>query len=66
MGILPLTCGNQIKTQSDGKAISQPRLGYDPDACPCCKKGRMIRLFAFGANAPPSTQQTIKQLTNKS
>ena len=66
VGILPKPSGKQVKTKSDWKAISQTRLGYDPDACPCCKTGRMITLFAFGANAPPSTQQTIKQLTNKS
>ena len=66
VGILPKPSCKQVKTKSDWKAISQTRLGYDPDACPCCKTGRMITLFAFGANAPPSTQQTIKQLTNKS
>jgi hypothetical protein len=65
VGILPKPIGKQVKTKSYWKAISQTRLGYDPDACPCCKSGRMITLFAFGANAPPSKLKTIKQLTNK-
>ena len=35
VGILTKPSGKQVKTKSDGKAISQTRLGYDPDACPC-------------------------------
>jgi hypothetical protein len=65
VGILSNLIGKQVETKSDWKVISQTRLGYDPDACPCCKTGRMITLFTFGANAPPSTLQTIKQHTNK-
>jgi hypothetical protein len=63
VGILPPPKESKPKTQNNWKEISQTRLNYDPDSCPCCKTGRMITLFAFGANAPPTTLQTIKQLT---
>jgi hypothetical protein len=28
-------------------------MGFDPDQCPCCKKGRMHTIMCFGAHAPP-------------
>jgi hypothetical protein len=65
VAILPKPSDKQVETKSDWKVISQTRLGFDPDACPCCKTGRMITLFTFGANAPPSSLKTIKQFTNK-
>ncbi len=37
-------------------------LNYDMDACPCCKKGKMIRLMSFQANAPPAIMSQLKNL----
>ena len=41
------------KEKTDWKALAKSKLGYDADACPCCKTGKMIRIFSFEANAPP-------------
>lgn len=38
------------------KVIARQKLNYDPDMCPCCKKGRMITLFQFDAHAPPDAE----------
>lgn len=35
------------------KVIAKEKLNYDADRCPCCKKGKMVTLFHFKANAPP-------------
>jgi Putative transposase/Transposase zinc-binding domain len=47
----------QIKEKSqirDGwKEITRDKLGLNIDQCPCCKKGTMVRLINFDANAPP-------------
>lgn len=48
MGVKP---GSREKR--DWKAIARERMGYDPDLCPCCKTGKMIRIQSFSANAPP-------------
>lgn len=42
-----------IKKKKDWKEITKIRLGFDVEACPCCKTGRMVRIFSFDANAPP-------------
>lgn len=39
--------------KKDWKAITILKLGFDVDACPCCKTGKMIRITSFDANAPP-------------
>ena len=41
------------KEKQDWKEITKTRLGFDVEACPCCKKGRMIRVKSFDAHAPP-------------
>ena len=41
------------KTKIDYKEITKLNLGFDIDACPCCKSGRMITILQFPANAPP-------------
>lgn len=41
------------KTKIDYKEITKTKLGFDLDACPCCKTGRMITILQFAANAPP-------------
>lgn len=41
------------KEKQDWKEITKIRLGFDVDACPCCKTGHMIRVMSFDANAPP-------------
>jgi hypothetical protein len=37
------------------KVIAKEKLKYDADACPCCRKGTMITIMHFDANAPPDT-----------
>ena len=51
------------KEKSDWKAITKSILGFDVDACPCCKTGRMIRIMSFDAHAPPI--QINNKLFNK-
>jgi hypothetical protein len=48
LGVLP-----PHKEKSDWKTITKIKLGFDVDVCPCCNKGRMIRILSFDANAPP-------------
>jgi hypothetical protein len=43
------------------KQVCKQLLNFDVDECPVCKKGQMIRLFNFSANAPPS-METIKEI----
>jgi hypothetical protein len=38
------------------KVIAKQKLNYDADVCPCCRKGRMVTLLHFDANAPPGTK----------
>lgn len=54
MGVV-LQSGKDIKKIS-WKQIAKQKLNYDADLCPCCKKGTMVTLFHFKANAPPDTQ----------
>lgn len=35
------------------KQISSERLGYNPDACPLCKKLTMVTIFTFDRRGPP-------------
>ena len=35
------------------KTITKEKMDYDVDECPCCKKGKMITILHFNANAPP-------------
>ena len=48
MGVKP-----RSREKRDWKTIARERMGYDPDLCPCCKTGKMIRIQSFSANAPP-------------
>jgi hypothetical protein len=41
------------KEKLNFKEITKTQLGFDVDACPCCKNGRMITIHQFQANAPP-------------
>ena len=54
MGVAVQT-GKAIKKIS-WKAIAKQKLNYDADQCPVCKKGKMVTLFHFKANAPPDMQ----------
>ena len=38
------------------KVIAKQKLNYDADQCPSCKKGMMVTLFHFNANASPDMQ----------
>ena len=43
-----------IKPQStDWKQIAKAKLHFDPDQCPCCKKGKMMEVLSFDNNGPP-------------
>jgi len=48
------------------KAIAKKKLNYDADRCPACKKGTMVTLFHFKANAPPdaASLQALAELVN--
>ncbi len=54
MGVAMQT-GKEIKKLS-WKLIAKEKLNYDADLCPCCRKGRMITLLHFDANAPPDAE----------
>lgn len=41
------------KEKIEWKEITKTKLGFDVDACPFCKSGRMIRISSFAAHAPP-------------
>jgi hypothetical protein len=43
----------RCKEKIDYKEITKNQLGFDVEACPCCKTGRMITILQFEANAPP-------------
>jgi hypothetical protein len=46
--------------------ITKNQLGFDLEACPCCKTGRMKIVLQFGANAPPKQiNDKRKHLTNQ-
>jgi hypothetical protein len=54
--------GMVIKPEKkDWKQISKEKLGYDADACPCCKTGKMIRIMSFDTNPPPEMIKRIQQ-----
>jgi hypothetical protein len=38
------------------KTIARQKLNYDADTCPFCKKGKMVTLLHFDANAPPDAE----------
>ncbi len=39
--------------KKDWKTIAKEKMNYDVNECPCCKKGRMMAILHFDANAPP-------------
>jgi hypothetical protein len=44
---------------TDYRHITLTKLGFDIELCPCCKKGKMVRLLSFSANAPPMAPPTL-------
>jgi hypothetical protein len=54
MGVAALQA-KEIKKMS-WKTIAKQKLNYDADMCPCCRKGKMITLLHFDANAPPAIE----------
>jgi len=56
-GVIP-----KKKEKKTWQEISREKLGYDPDVCPCCRTGKMIRLMSFNANPPP---EKIRYLENQ-
>ena len=66
MGVAVQT-GKEIKKIS-WKVIAKEKFNYDADQCPVCKKGTMVTLFHFKANAPSdaeSLQAMIELLKRK-
>ena len=47
------------------KVIAKQKLSYDADQCPACKKGTMVTLFHFKANAPPHAEWLAELLKGK-
>jgi hypothetical protein len=51
-----------VKTEKvDWKRLCKEKLEFDPDSCPCCKTGKLMRIFSFAPNAPPSLQQIAQR-----
>ena len=50
-----------VVIKKDWKTIAREKMNYDADQCPCCKKGRMITILHFDANAPPPVWVLKKQ-----
>ena len=50
------------KVKMDWKQVAREAMGFDADACPCCKTGRMHTIYYFGANAPPTVSLTLQQV----
>lgn len=59
MGIMP-----KPKEKIDYKEIAKNQLGFDVEACPCCKTGKMICVLNFAANVPPFKSKTRKLILN--
>jgi hypothetical protein len=39
--------------------ITKQAMGFDVEACPCCKTGKMITILFFQANAPTPLLKTV-------
>ena len=65
MGIVVQTT-KEIK-QLSWQLIAKQKLNYDAGLCPCCKKGMMVTLFHFKANAPPdaASLQALAELMER-
>ena len=53
--------GVAVQTTKDIKKLSwkvivKEKMNYDADLCPCCRKGKMITIMHFDANAPPDIE----------
>jgi hypothetical protein len=55
MGAVPLLQKGEIKKMA-WQLIAKEKLNYDACLCPVCKKGKMVTLFSFDANAPPEME----------
>lgn len=42
------------KEKLSWQQIAKHVFGFDADLCPCCKKGKMVTVLYFDANAPPA------------
>lgn len=47
------------------KEIARQKLNFDPDQCPCCKTGKMIRVMSYAANPPPKAMALLQNFINK-
>ncbi len=55
-----------VLVKKDWKTIAREKMNYDADQCPCCKKGGMITILHFDANAPPDVWLQKRMATRKS
>lgn len=54
-----------IKVKKNWKQVCRELLHYDPDLCPCCKKGRMITIeLLLPGRSPPSNYLKNPDLIN--
>ncbi len=50
-----LQMGIIIKPQNlEWKTIAKEKLHFNPEDCPCCKKGKMRAVLSFDNNGPPA------------
>lgn len=47
------------KPKMHWKEIARQKLNFDPDQCPCCKTGKMIRMMSYAANPPPKAMALL-------
>jgi hypothetical protein len=52
------------KEKLSWQQIAKQTMGFDADACPCCKSGRMITVLFFQPHAPPNFQSLRKIKTS--
>jgi len=50
------------KPKMHWKEIARQKLNFDPDQCPCCKTGKMIRLLSYAANPPPKAKAMLENI----
>jgi hypothetical protein len=51
-----------IIEKSNWKKIYIEKYHFDPDSCPCCKTGKMIRILSFSSIPPPIANLQILQI----
>ncbi|MDD2964105.1 MAG: hypothetical protein PHQ65_04560 [Bacteroidales bacterium] len=50
----PQAAQQQPKPKLSWQEVCRQRLGFDPELCPCCKKGKMLTIELLQPRSPPS------------